>query len=149
MKKRTAHIILCLGDIFCFFGLWLGYDMFQHIFLEIVNQADVIRFSSRFGFFVFGAGLPIIHAFIIFEHFRPAVIHKHRRLINQGTIIMVIAFFITGFIGSSWIKTQVENAGYYYCRQASSVSALYRTLVYTRNVAVCEELVAAKNDSGK
>jgi hypothetical protein len=98
----------------------------------------------RVGFFIVGIGFPLIHLFIVLEHFRPAFIHKYKRVMNQGAIAMVILLISAGFIGSSWIKTQVENAGYYYCRQAGGAGAFSRTLVYTRDAAVCEDLAVAR-----
>lgn len=63
---------------------------------------------------------------------------------NQGAIVMLIALFVAGFAGSYWIQSQVENAGYVYCRNASGVSALARTLVYTKYMDICEEFVESK-----
>ncbi len=144
MSKKKAHIILLLGDLFCFWLLWIGYHEWQSILLEITNQADVIKVSSREGFYIFGIFLPPIHFLTIVEHFRPTWIHKYVRLMNQGAIITLIALFAAGFIGSSWIKSKVENAGYVYCRNASGVSALAKTLVYTKDMAICEALVESK-----
>jgi hypothetical protein len=48
------------------------------------------------------------------------------------------------FMISSWMKSHAENSGYIYCRNVSGVSALARTLVYTKSMDICEELVASK-----
>jgi len=63
---------------------------------------------------------------------------------NAGAIIMIIALFAAGFAGSFWFKSQVESAGYIYCREASGISALAKSLVYTKDMAICEDFVTAK-----
>ncbi len=112
--------------------------------MEITNQVDSISIGNRDGFFILAIGFPLIYIFIIIEHFRPDFINKYKSFMNQGAIVMVIALLFAGFIGSSWIKSKVENAGYFYCRNASGISALAKTLVYTKNIDICEELVASK-----
>ena len=144
MNKKIGHIIFFLFDLLCFEGLWFGYHEFQRTLLETINQADLIRFSNRAGFFIFGIGFPLIHLFIVVENFRPALIHKYKRFMNVGAIIMIIALFSAGFAGSFWIKSQVESAGYIYCREASGISTLAKSLVYTKDMAICEDLVTAK-----
>lgn len=111
---------------------------------EIKNYTDIIRFGNRAGFFILGLFLPPAHLLIAIENFWPNVIYKYRRLLNQGIVVILIALLGAGIIGSSWIKSQVENAGYVYCREASGISALFRSLVYTKDMAICEDLVTAK-----
>jgi uncharacterized membrane protein len=86
-------------------------------------------------------GYLLIYIGVIVEQFRPDLIKKYKQFLNYATITMVITLLAAGFIGSSWIKANVENAGYTYCHNASGISALSRTLVYTKNMDICEELV--------
>ncbi len=144
MTRKNAITLLFFFDLLCFGGLWIGYHEFQRILVEIANQADMIKFGNRLGFFVLGLFLPLIHIFIIVEYFRPALIHKHERLMNLGAIFLLIALLSAGIISSYWIKSRVENAGYLYCRNASGISALARTLVYTKNMDICEEVLESK-----
>ena len=63
---------------------------------------------------------------------------------NISLVVTVVAMLSAGFIISSWIKSRVESAGYIYCREASGISALAKSLVYTKDMAICEDLVTAK-----
>jgi hypothetical protein len=78
------------------------------------------------------------------EHFRPDVIRKYKRLINSAVIAMVIVLLGAGFVGSSWIQHRVENAGYIYCQNACGSSMLAKSLVYTKDIKICENLAASK-----
>ena len=147
MNKKIGHIIFILFDLLCFEGLWSGYHEFQRILLQTINQVDLIRFSNRAGFFVFGVGFPLIHFFIVVENFRPALIHKYRRLMNVGAMALIMALFVVGFACSSWIESQVKKAGYVYCREASGISALAKSLVYTRNRDICADLATGEKGS--
>jgi hypothetical protein len=144
MNKKLAHTILFIGDISCFWGLWYGYHEFQRVFIESTNQADIIEFGNRVGFFIIGIILPIAHILSIIEHFNAELIRIHNKLLNYSAFIILFILLATGFIGSSWIKTQVENAGYIYCRNASGISALAKTLVYTKDMDICEKVAESK-----
>ena len=126
MNKKIAHFTLFFGDVFSIWGLWIGCQEFQRIFSEIAIGADLIRFGNRVGFLVLGLFLPPLHLLTIIEYFCSEFVLS------------------AGIIGSSWIKYKVETAGYAYCRELSGVSALFRSLVYTKDMAICEDLVAAK-----
>jgi hypothetical protein len=63
---------------------------------------------------------------------------------NRSIIISGIALASAGIIGTSWIKSKVENAGYVSWHEMSGVSPIFRSLVYTKDMAICEDLVAAK-----
>jgi hypothetical protein len=149
MNKKLAHTIAFLLDLLCLVGLWMGYDEFRRILLEINNQADMIQFGNRVGFFILAIGFPLIHLLSVIDFFWPSLPKKFNIVVNRALIIMVIALLGTGFFGSSWIKGRVENAGYIYCRNASGISALARTLVYTKNMDICEELVETKRKQQK
>lgn len=144
MNKKVAHTILIIGDLLCFIGLWYGYQTFLRIFGEITHNAETIRYGNRIGFFVVCIGLPLIHLLVFIERFRPDLIKKYMKAINQTLIGMIILLIAAGFAGSMWINTKVENAGYIYCSKASGVGATSKTLVYTRNMQICEDLVAEK-----
>ena len=91
-----------------------------------------------------GLFLPPLHLLTIIEYFCPDFVHKRKRFLSRSIVVALIALLSAGIIGSSWIKYKVENAGYAYCRELSGVSALFRSLVYTKDMAICEDLVAAK-----
>jgi hypothetical protein len=144
MNKKLAHIIAFVLDLSCLVGLWIGYDEFQRILLEIKNQVDTIQLSSRAGFFIIAIGFPLIHLLSVIDYYWPNFPKKFSGIVNRGLVLTVIILLAACFIGSSWIKSKVENAGYVYCRNASGISALARTLVYTKNIDICEELVETK-----
>jgi hypothetical protein len=147
--EKKAHLIISLLDLFAIGGVVMFYYDFSEIVLKISNQAEMIKFSNRMGFFILGVGLPLIHLLAIVEHFRPEYIKKNQKILNISTIAVTIVLFATGFAGSAWIRTKVENADYVYCRKASRASALAKTLVYTKNMEICEELVASKKGQRK
>lgn len=144
MAKKTAHIILFFFDLLSIALLWVGYNDVVRILSEITNQADSIRFINRIGFFIFGAAVPVFHLYSASEYFWPLFCRKLEPVINKGIFVMIIALFAGSFIGSSWVRSRVESAGYMYCREASGLSALSRSLVYTKTMGVCEKLVDAK-----
>lgn len=149
MNKTFAHTILLIGDIFCIWGLWIGYHSLIEVLSEINCQIDIINFGSRDGFFIAAAILPIAHMITIVEFFFPASIKKHLKILNISITIALVFFIISSFYISSWLKFKVENTGYVYCRNASGISALSRTLVYTKNFKICEELVEVKRKHQK
>ena len=144
MNKRLAHSILFFGDLLSFGALWVYYLEFQRIMMEIANQADMIRFSNRLGFFIFGLLLPPLHCLSIVDRFWPDFHKKYDRLVNRTVMVALIILFAGGFFGSSWIQSKVENAGYLYCRQASGISTLAKSLVFTKNKGICEEMVTER-----
>ncbi len=140
-NKRLGHIFFLFIDFFSLWLLWVGYNEIKAIITGIHSQADIIRVGSRDGFYVVGIFMPITHFFIMVNSFFPVIEKKYNRLVNQCFIVALITFLAIGFFGSSCIRVSVENAGYTYCRKASGISALARTLVYTKNMALCDELV--------
>ncbi len=124
--------------------LWIGYQDIKDVLIEINNQADIIRFSSRAGFFIVAIGPPPIHLLAVVDYFWPNIPKKHSHIVNKGVIVVVVVLLAAGFVGSSWIKSQAENTGYVYCRNASGISALAKSLVYTKDMKICEDLVASK-----
>jgi uncharacterized Tic20 family protein len=144
MNKKLALMILFFGNLLGAVILWIGYHALSKFFFDVDNQVEVVEFSSRSGFFIVGIPIIVILLIVIIEYYFPALIRKHLKAMNIGGIIGLIFFLSSGFFISSWMRSHVENAGYIYCRNASGVSALERTLVYTKNIDICEELVASK-----
>lgn len=144
MNKKLAHTILVFGDLLSIGGLWIGFHLISQIQLHIANQDDIIRFSNRVGFFIVGIGFPLLHAISITEHFFPDMIKTYKRFLSRAVIVMLVLLLIAGFSGSSWITSQVENAGYAYCRDASKASALSKSLVFTKDLTLCEELIQSQ-----
>ncbi|MGD9009528.1 MAG: hypothetical protein PVG41_16500 [Desulfobacteraceae bacterium] len=113
--------------------------------MEIKNQVDIIRFGNRDGFFVVGIGFPLMHLLIVMEQLCPDFIkriEKYKKPVNYSIMGFIFALLIAGFVMSSWLQSRAENAGYVHCRYVSGVSALAKTLVYTKEVQICEDLEA-------
>lgn len=144
INKKQALVLFTLFDFLGIIAIWLGYDNLKEYFFGIDNHTEVIKFSSREGFFTAGIIIPIIHIVGIIEYFHPKFIKKHMKAANLSGIIAIIVFLFSSFFISSWMRSNIENNGYVYCRHASGVSALVRTLVYTKNMDICEELVESK-----
>lgn len=144
MSKKRALALFTLFDLMGIAILWIGYDSIKEYFYGIDHQVEIIRFSSREGFFIIGILILVAHMLGFIEYFFPELIKKHLKFANIGAIVTLIIFLSSGFYISSWMKSNVENAGYTYCRNASGISALSRTLVYTKNMNICEELVQTK-----
>lgn len=144
INKKLAVSFLIFCNFLCLWVLWVGFNDIKEIIASLQSHAEVIRFGSRAGFFVVGIGFPILCLLPIVEKFWPDFLKKHSKLMSQCVVMGTIALLAAGFIGSSWIKARAENAGYAYCRNASGISALARTLVYTKNMDICEQLVEAK-----
>ncbi len=147
MNKKLALILFSLFDLLFLGGLWIAYHEVNQLFLSINNQTDIIKFGNRIGFFLVGFGIPIVHLAGIIEFFWPTFIKQNMRVLNFSGIILITILISAGFLGSIWMRSQVENAGYVYCRNASGISALAKTLVYTKNLEICEDLVASKRIS--
>jgi hypothetical protein len=144
INKKLAITFLIFCNFLSLWVLWAGLDDILEILASLQSHADVIRVDSRAGFFVVGIGAPILCLLIIVDKIWPDFLKKHSKLMSQCVVIGIIALLAAGVIGSSWIKARVENAGYTYCRNASGISALARTLVYTKTMGICEELVEAE-----
>lgn len=145
MNKMKSHIIAFFFDLICFAVIVFGYQAFIGTVDEIRGRMDVIQFNSRIGFFVVGLGFPLIHLFGIADHFWSSLFKQYSRIVNLGFIVLIIVLFVTGVTSSSWLESQVKNADYIYCRNVSGVSALAKNRVYTRDMEICEELIAAKH----
>jgi hypothetical protein len=125
--------------------LWILYDDFKQTLMEIKNQADIVRFGNRDGFFIIGIVFPLMHFLVVVEQLCPDFIkriEKYRKPVNQSIMGFIVAMLISGFAISSWLQSRAENSGYVHCRYVSGVSALAKTLVYTKGVQICEDLEA-------
>ena len=134
-----AHAMLFLGDLGGMYILRHGYHEINGIMIGIQTQVDTICVGSRIGFSIVGLLIILLHIFMIINAFTPVLEEKYSEQVNRYGVAALIVFFVIGFGGSAFMKNQVENAGYTYCRNASGISALARTLVYTKTMAICEE----------
>jgi hypothetical protein len=125
--------------------LWVLYDNFRQTLMEIKNQVDILRFGNRDGFFIMGIVFPLMHFLVTIEQLYPDFIkriEKYKKPVNYSIMGFVVALLIAGFAISSWLQSRAENAGYVHCRYVSGVSALAKTLVYTKEAQICEDLEA-------
>ncbi len=144
LNKKFAITFLLVINLLCLWVFWIGLSDVIEVNALLQGRVDVIRVGSRAGFFVVVIGVPILCLLPVAERFWTDFVKKHGKIITQGAIVGVVALLAAGFLGSFWIRTRVEKAGYNNCRNASGISALSRTLVYTRNTKICEELVEAE-----
>jgi hypothetical protein len=79
----------------------------------------------------------------VIDWFWPEISKKFNAIINRSLVVMVIVLLGTGFFLSSWIEDRVES-GYVYCRNASGISSLAKTLVYAKDKDICEAIVEPK-----
>lgn len=149
INKRQAHAILILGDLLCLWVIWSGFNSYMDVLTVLNNQADIIRFSSRSGFFIVCICAPLIHLLILVEYFWPAFVKKRIQLVSQCVVILVVSLLVAGIFGSYWIQNHAEKAGYFYCRNASGASALAKTLVYTKTKELCGDLVETERKREK
>jgi hypothetical protein len=125
--------------------LWILYNDFKQTLMEIKNQVDIIRFGNRNGFFIMGIVFPLMHFLVIIEQLCPDFIkriEKYKKHVNYSIMGFIVAMLIAGFAISSWLQSRAESAGYVHCRYVSGVSALAKTLVYTKEARICEDLEA-------
>ncbi len=113
---------------------------------NISKQAEIVEFNSRAGFFIVCIGLPLIHLLVYIENLFPPLSKKVHKIVNLGLVFFVAALLSAGFLASFWLQYRAENAGYIYCRNVSGVSALAKNLIYTKDMEICEALVAAKHE---
>lgn len=143
MNNKLRHLGLLCFDIFGIWLLWIGYDQISQTLMELKNQVEIIQFSNRAGFFTVGIGIPLMHLLIVMEQLCPDFIkriEKYKKPVNYSIMGFVVALLIAGFAISSWLQSRAENAGYVHCRYVSGVSALAKTLVYTKEAQICMDL---------
>jgi hypothetical protein len=144
MTKKLAHSVIIFLDLLSLLGVWYAYCEVQLILTNINNNADIIKFGNRDLLLILVLIVPICHVLAVVEHFYADIVKTYNRVLNYCVIFLFFILLSAGFFGSYWIKARVENAGYIYCRNASGISALAKTLVYTKRIDICEELVETK-----
>lgn len=144
MSKRKAHIVMILFDIFSLICLWAGYNLVNQVVVDIAHSADTVEFNNRVGFFCFGVLLPLVHLFAIYEYFWPQAVKRKMALFNWSALILLIVLFTSGFYISTRVKIHVEGAGYLHCPQADRQLSFSTGLVYTKNDAICGQLIELK-----
>jgi ammonia channel protein AmtB len=142
--KKMEHAFFTVFDILALWTIWIGFNEIKEIIAALHSEAGVVRVGSRIGFYAVCIGMPLIHIFLIVNSFMPVLEKKYSKQVNICFAVFTTTLLAFGFFGSSFIKMRVENAGYVYCRNASGISALARTLVYTKNMDICEKLVETK-----
>jgi hypothetical protein len=142
MNNKLRHLVIIFFDVLCIVFLWIGYDNIRQTLIAINAQVDIIRIGNRDGFFIVGIGFPLLHLLNITGYFLPYFIKKYQKPLNYCVIGLVVVLLSAGFAISSWLQTRAESAGYVHCRYVSGVSALAKTLVYTKEAQICEDLEA-------
>jgi uncharacterized membrane protein len=142
MSNTTRHLGILFFDLLSIGVLWMGFDNIKQVLMEINDQVDILRLGNRDGFFVVGIIAPLLHVLNLTGCVWPNFISRYQRLLNYSVIGLVVISLAAGFAGSSWLQSRAENAGYVHCRYISGVSALAKTLVYTKDAKLCEDLSA-------
>ncbi|MGD8843995.1 MAG: hypothetical protein PVI54_00710, partial [Desulfobacteraceae bacterium] len=135
MNNTIRHLGLLFFDLLSIVMIYIFFNDFKQTLAEINGQVDIVRFGNRDGFFIVGIGIPLMHLLIASEQLCPNFIkriEKYRKPVNQSIMGFVVALLIAGFAISSWLQSRAENSGYVHCRYVSGVSALAKTLVYTK-----------------
>jgi len=144
MSKKKAHIFLIFFDIFSVICLWAGYKLINQVFVDIAHSAGAIEFNNRVGFFCFGALMPLVHLFAIYEYFWPKTIEKRMALFNWSAFVLLIVLFASSFFISARVRTYVERAGYLHCTQADRQLSFSTGFVYTKDETICSQLIEEK-----
>jgi len=146
MSKKTAHIGLLFVDVFAFFAIWLGYYQIHQVVIGISSSSDAVSFLNQVGLLFPMLSIPVFHIFALVEYFKPSLVAKKQHLINRAIIIFIIVLLVIGFFISAYIKNYVERAGYDYCRDASSISALFETSVYAKDAEACRRYIIERRE---
>lgn len=146
MNRKKALIAFTLFDILSFFIFWLGIHQIHQIVIDISNSSNSVSFINRAGIPIILLGVPVIHILAIFEHFYPTIVSKRPVVINRGIVAFGVLLLAIAVLISVYTKKYVEKAGYQYCREASGVSALFKTLVYTKDEEICRQLTEERRE---
>jgi len=146
MSKKTAHIVLIFTDIFAIFTCWLGYYQIHQVIIGISSSSDAVSFLNRVGLCFIGIAIPLFHIYAIVEYSKPSLFAKRQGLVNRAIIVFSIVLFMAGIFISTYIKNYVERAGYDYCRDASSISALFETSVYAKDAEACRRYIIERRE---
>lgn len=149
-ENKLRHLVLFLSfrSVIHWWNLIL-FNEYNRIASDATLQVDMIKFGNRFSFLIVGAIIPMIHLWGIAEYFWPTFIKQNTRIISFALIACLFLLLSAGFAGSVWIKSKVEDEGYIYCGGASGVSALSRSLVYVKDIEICDELSIPKSHASK
>lgn len=147
MNKKQSLILFSLFDLLFIGGMVILAHEFSRISSDVIQQVEMIKFGNRFTFLIVGAVIPMLHIWGIAEYFWPRFVKKNTRIISCSLIACLIVLLSAGFVGSAKIKAKIEAEGYVYCRAASGVSALAKSLVYTRDKKICEDIVRLKKQA--
>ena len=141
MSKKKAHILLIFFDILSLICLWAGYNLINQVVIDIAHSVDAVEFNNRVGFFCFGAMMPLVHLFAVYEYFWPKVVEKKMALFNWSALFLLIVLFACAFIISACVKSYVEQAGYLRCPEADHRLTFSSGLVYNSCLGrlVCKE----------
>ena len=145
MNKKRSLILFSIFDLLFIGGMFILFYEFSRITSDLNQQVAMIKFGNRFTYLVVGAVIPMLHIWGIAEYFWPTVIKKNKRIISCSLIAVLLMLLSAGFAGSVWIKSKVRNDGYVYCSAASGVSALAKSIVYTRDIGICEDIVKSNS----
>ena len=141
-SNKLRHSVLIFFDLLCVVMVCILYDDIQKTLMKINNEADIVRFGNRDGFFIIGIGFPILHLLNIVGYFCTDFFKKYQTSLNYLVIGLIVVLFSAGFVFSSLLKSRAENAGYVYCWYISGSGALAKTLVYTKDAQLCKDLSA-------
>ena len=144
MNKKLALIVFTFFDALALLIVWLGYSQINQVMIDISNSADTVSYINRTGIPFIGVAVPIFHLIVAFEYFYPGVLQKRASLMNRLTIIFGIVLFVVAISISISFNRYVENSGYQYCSGASGVSALFKTLVYTKDAEICRNVTTER-----
>jgi hypothetical protein len=141
MSKTWILILFLLVDLMGIGSLYYGYCESRLVLYNIAHLADYISFQNRIGFFAAGLFIPILHASMCCFHFWPAYTKKRYNIIVERSIVILIIILLAfGILFSTCMMYYVESAGYRYCASASGSGTFFKTLVYTKDDAVCLQL---------
>jgi len=131
-------------DILFILLFWMGYDIVNRIAADIAHSANSVEFNNRVGFLFVGVGIPVAHLFAIYEYFWPNVVARRNALFNYMFLILLIVLFVCGFFISARVQAYVARAGYLHCPQADRQLSFSTGLVYTKDDAICSQLIEEK-----
>jgi len=143
-EQKKAQVIILFGDILALLIFWIGYNEINQVVAGVAHYADSVEFNNRVGFFFIGVGLPITHLYAIYENYWPKVAKKKNALFNYLFLILIIVLFASGFFVSARVQTYVVRAGYLHCHQADESMSFSAYLVYTKDDAICGQLIEEK-----
>jgi hypothetical protein len=145
MSKKKAHVVIVFIDLLAMLIFWIGYNEINRVVVDIAHTADSVEFNNKVGLFFIGVGIPIIHLFIIYEHFWPKVVKRRIAWFNLFGIILLIFLFASAFFISARVRTYVERSGYLHCSPADHDMSFSIYLNYTKNDAICSRLIEEKS----